>query len=176
MVSTATHDGSHLAGSTKTVSDWTFRSTGQLGDWEYQLLPMIQAYYDVDVERAEPRRRGPQEGLERRPGPGARPRRGHRARPARSPRRQLEARTAGGDWKPVALASAETDAPTGAVEGDGDIFVESRAWVSGFSAQIPVSDKGGWVDLRVTAKDAEGNTFSQEIEKAFEATPAKGAR
>ena len=39
-----------------------------------------------------------------------------------------------------------------------------------------MSDKGGWVDLRVTATDAEGNTFTQEIEKAFEATPAKGVR
>ena len=29
VVSTATHDGSHLAGSTKTVSEWTFRSDGQ---------------------------------------------------------------------------------------------------------------------------------------------------
>ena len=40
---------------------------------------------------------------------------------------------------------------------------------------MPVPDKGGWVDLRVTAKDAAGNTFSQEIESAFEAAPAKGA-
>ncbi len=65
--------------------------------------------------------------------------------------------------------------PKGPVEGDGDIFVASRAYVSGFTAQVPVSDKGGWVDLRVTAKDAAGNTFSQEITKAFEATPAKGS-
>lgn len=56
------------------------------------------------------------------------------------------------------------------------MFVTSRAWVSGYSAQIPVSDKGGWVDLRVTAKDAAGNTFSQEIERAFQATPARGVR
>ena len=52
-------------------------------------------------------------------------------------------------------------------------FVKSRAWVSGFATQIPLPDKGGWIDLRVTAKDAAGNTFSQEITKAFEATPAK---
>ncbi|WP_347975874.1 S8 family serine peptidase [Microbacterium sp. ProA8] len=175
VVSTATHDGSHLAGSTKTVSDWTFRATGKLGDWEYQLLPLIQAYYDVDVNAqnlvGEGRKKGSGVtlGLEL----------GHVA--GTSPAgaitdATLEARTAGGDWVPVALSSAETDAPTGAVEHDGGIFVESRAWVSGFSAQIPVPDKGGWVDLRVTATDAEGNTFSQEIERAFEATPAKGAR
>ena len=88
----------------------------------------------------------------------------------------LEARTSGGEWVPVTLTAAETDAPTGAVDHDGGIFVESRAWVSGYTAQVPVPDRGGWVDLRVTAKDAEGNTFSQEIERAFEATPAKGAR
>ena len=35
---------------------------------------------------------------------------------------------------------------------------------------------GGWIDLRVTAKDAAGNTFSQEIERAFEAAPAKGVK
>ncbi|KAF2413872.1 hypothetical protein B1729_07715 [Microbacterium sp. B35-04] len=175
VVSTATHDGSHLAGSTKTVSDWTFRATGKLGDWEYRLLPLIQAYYDVDVNAqnlvGEGRKKGSGVtlGLEL----------GHVA--GTSPAgaitdATLEARTAGGDWAPVALASAETDAPTGAVEHDGGIFVESRAWVSGLSAQIPVPDKGGWVDLRVTATDAEGNTFSQEIERAFEATPAKGVR
>lgn len=175
VVSTATHDGSHLAGSTKTVSDWTFRSEGRLGDWNNRLLPMIQAYYDVDVNvenlAGEGRRKGTgiPLGLEL----------GHVAGtvPAGAiTDATLEARTAGGEWKPVALKPAETDAPAGSVEHDGDIFVKSRAWVSGFAAEIPVSDKGGWVDLRVTAADAEGNTFSQEIEKAFQAAPAKGAR
>ena len=175
VVSTATHDGSHLAGSTKTVSDWTFRASGKLGDWDYRLLPMIQAYYDVEVNAenrvGEGRRKGSAIplGLEL----------GHVAGTAPAgaiTEATLEARTAGGEWKPVALDTAKTDAPTGAVEGDGYIFAESRAWVSGYSAQIPVSDKGGWVDLRVTATDAEGNTFTQEIEKAFEATPAKGVR
>ena len=42
-----------------------------------------------------------------------------------------------------------------------------------YTAKIPVPDKGGWVDLRVTAKDAAGNTFSQEIERAFEARPVE---
>lgn len=175
VVSTATHDGSHLAGSTKTVSDWSFRASGELGDWDYRLLPLIQAYYDVDVNDenrvGEGRRKGSAIpfGLEL----------GHVAGTAPAGAitdATLEARTAGGEWVKVALKSAKTDAPTGAVEGDGDIFAVSRAWVSGYSAEIPVSDKGGWVDLRVTAKDAEGNTFTQEIEKAFEATPAKGVR
>lgn len=174
FVSTATHDGSHLRGSTKTVTEWVFRSEGKSDDWNYRLLPMMSAYYDVDVNAqnlvGEGRKKGSdvELGLEL----------GHVAGtvPAGAiTEATLEARTAGGEWVPVALEAATTDAPTGAVEGDGDIFVKSRAWVSAYAAQIPVSDKGGWVDLRVTAKDAAGNTFSQEIEKAFEATPAKGA-
>jgi subtilisin family serine protease len=172
VVSTATHDGSHLAGSTKTVSEWNFRSAGQLGTYENRLLPMIQAFYDVDVNVenlvGEGRKKGTSValGLEL----------GHVAGtvPAGAiTEAKLEARNAGGEWKQISLDSATTDAPTGAVEGDGDIFVKSRAWVSRFSAHVPVSDKGGWVDLRVTAKDAAGNTFSQEIEKAFEVTPVK---
>lgn len=175
VVNTATHDGSHLAGSTKTVSDWTFRASTQQGDWDYRLLPMIQAYYAVDVNEGnlvgEGRRKGSAIplGLEL----------GHVAGTAPAgaiTEATLEARTSGGEWVPVTLTAAETDAPTGAVDHDGGIFVESRAWVSGYTAQVPVPDRGGWVDLRVTAKDAEGNTFSQEIERAFEATPAKGAR
>ncbi|MGN6218700.1 MAG: S8 family serine peptidase [Microbacterium sp.] len=175
VVSTATHDGSHLAGSTKTVSDWTFRSEGALGDWNNRLLPMIQAYYDLDVNAAnlagEGRKKGSAIalGLEL----------GHVAGTAPAgaiTEATLEVRTGDGEWQPVSLSPAKTDAPTGAVEGDGDIFVNSRAWVSGYTAKIPVSDKGGWIDLRVTAKDAAGNTFSQEIERAFQATPAKGVR
>lgn len=175
VVSTATHDGSHLAGSTKTVTDWTFRSSGKLGDWAPRLLPMITAYYDVDVNAdnqvGERRKKGSgiHLGLEL----------GHVAGTAPAgaiTQATLEARSAGGHWKKIPLRNAKTDAPTGAVEGIGDIFTPSRAWVRGFSAEIPVSDKGGWVDLRVTAKDAAGNTFSQVIEKAFQATPAKGGR
>ncbi|MCP2636575.1 S8 family serine peptidase [Microbacterium sp. HD4P20] len=173
VVSTATHDGAHLAGSTKTVSEWTFRSAGQLGDWDYRLLPMIQAYYDVDVNAenlvGEGRRKGSGIPLDLELGHVA-----GTAPAGAITAATLEARTAGGEWVPVPLTPATTDAPTGPVEGDGDIFVTSRAWVSGYAAEIPVSDKGGWVDLRVTATDAEGNTFSQEIEKAFQATPVKG--
>ena len=175
VVSTATHDGSHVAGSTKTVSDWTFRASGMLGDWDFRLLPMIQAYYDVEVNDenrvGEGRRKGSpiSLGLEL----------GHVAGSAPAGAitdATLEARAAGGEWVPVALTSAATDAPTGAVEGDGSMFAVSRAWVAGYSAEIPVADTGGWVDLRVTATDAEGNTLTQEIEKAFEATAAKGVR
>jgi hypothetical protein len=135
---------------------------------------MIQAYYDVDVNRenlvGDGRKKGTgiPLGLEL----------GHVAGSELSgaiTEATLEARSENGEWKPVTLKSAKTDAPTGAVEGDGDIFAVSRAWVSGDAAQIPVPDNGGWVDLRVTATDAEGNTFSQQIDRAFQAAPAKGA-
>lgn len=175
VVNTATHDGSHLKGSTRTVSEWTFRSEGYDGDWTYSFLPMISAYYDVDVNAenivGEGRRKGSaiDFGLELGHVDGTAP-------AGAITEATLEARTAGGEWQPVALETAATDAPAGPVEGRDDIFATSRAWVSGFSAQIPVPDRGGWVDLRVTASDAEGNTFSQEIEKAFEVAPAKGAR
>ena len=75
----------------------------------------------------------------------------------------------------LARSSVSTDATTGPGEGDGDIFAEGRAYVAAYEAEIAVPDTGGWVDLRVTATDAAGNTFSQEIERAFEAAPAKGA-
>ncbi|WP_127818768.1 S8 family serine peptidase [Microbacterium sp. CPCC 204701] len=175
VVNTATHDGSHLKGSTRTVSEWTFRSEGYLGDWTYSFLPMISAYYDVDVNAeniaGEGRRKGSaiEFGLELGHVDGTAP-------AGAITEATLEARTAGGKWTTIALKTAKTDAPAGPVEGRDDIFATSRAWVSGFSAQIPVSDQGGWVDLRVTATDAAGNTFSQEIEKAFEVAPAKGAR
>ena len=175
VVSTATHDGSHLAGSTRTVSEWTFRSAGQQGDWTNRLLPMMSAYFGVDINAenlvGEGRKKGSSIPLDLEVGHVA-----GTAPAGAVTEATLEARTAGGEWVPVTLKGAKTDAPTGAVEGDGDVFVTSRAWVSAFDAQIPVSDKGGWVDLRVTAKDAAGNTFSQEIEKAFQATPAKGVR
>lgn len=175
VVNTATHDGSHLKGSTRTVSEWTFRSEGYDGDWTYSFLPLISAYYDVEVNEenivGEGRRKGAAVplGLELGHVDGTAP-------AGAITEATLEARTAGGEWQPVALEAAATDAPAGPVEGRDDIFATSRAWVSGFSAKIPVSDQGGWVDLRVTATDAAGNTFSQEIEKAFEVAPAKGAR
>ena len=49
-----------------------------------------------------------------------------------------------------------------------------RPFLETYAAELPVPDAGAWIDLRVTAKDAAGNTFSQEIERAFEAAPSKG--
>jgi len=174
VVNTATHDGSHLAGSTATTTEWTFRSTGSFDDHEQKPLPMLQAYYDVEMGdtnlAGEGRRKGAPVALTLEVGhvagaDGA----------AAVESATLEVRGADGAWTPVALKDAKTDAPTGAVEHAGGIFVEGRSFVRAFAAQLPVADAGGWLDLRVTATDAAGGTFSQEIVKALQVAPAKGA-
>ena len=120
---TATHDGTYLASSTETVSEWTFRSTGTL-----DRLHRAAAADAAGVLRRRPRRRGhrrrrPQGGHARRAGARARAhrgrdrqRQGHRcdARDARRGRR-VEARRA---------RRAETDAPSGPVDPGDDDFVE----------------------------------------------------
>ena len=169
---TATHDGTYLASSTETVSEWTFRSTGSTTDYTEQLLPMLQAYYDVDLDAAGTVGAGRKAGtpvelaLEL----------GHLAGTIDSDKvtaATLETRVAGGEWTPVKLAAGETDAPSGPVDPGPDDFVESRAFVSAYVASISAPDAGAWIDLRVTATDAAGNTFSQEIVRAFEVAPAK---
>lgn len=174
--STATQDGTWIPSSTKTVSEWTFTTTGTADDGLIHLLPMIQAYYGVEVGKdgrvGDGRKKGSSIPLHLELG--------HVSGTAPAGKitvAKLEARTAGGSWKTIPLSGAKTNAPSGAVEGNGlSIFATSRAYVRGFSADVPVTDAGGWVDLRVTAKDAKGNTFSQEITKAFETTPAKGVK
>jgi hypothetical protein len=85
----------------------------------------------------------------------------------------LEMRLAGGDWQAVDLADADYVDDGAAGESDGDDFVEERAFVSAYTAKLAVPATGGWVDLRVTGKDAAGNTFSQEIERAFQVASVK---
>ena len=101
-MSTATHDGTHLRSSTKTVTEWTFRSTGHGRRLHRAALPMIQAYYDVDADaagRSEPGRKAGKPialGLEL----------GHVAgadRQAEITDATLEMRVAGGEWKAVEL-------------------------------------------------------------------------
>ncbi|MFD4957177.1 S8 family serine peptidase [Microbacterium sp. NPDC058389] len=175
VVNTATQDGSHLASSTATTTEWSFHSSGAADDYSQRILPMIQAFYDIDLAadgRAGDGRRkgsGVTLGLELGHLGGA-------LGAAKITEATLEARGADGTWRAVALAPAKTDAPTGATEPPSGTFAEGRSFVSAFRADVPVPDKGGWVDLRVTAKDAAGNTFSQEIVKAFEAVPTKGIR
>jgi subtilisin family serine protease len=175
VVNTATHDGSHLASSTATTTEWGFHSSGAADDYSQRIMPMIQAFYDLDLaadgRAGEGRRKGSGVtlGLELGHIGGA-------EGAAKITQATLEARGADAQWRPVALSPAKTDAPTGATEPPAGTFPEGRSFVSAFRAEVPVPDKGAWVDLRVTAKDAAGNTFSQEIVKAFEAGPAKGAR
>nr|WP_246301071.1 S8 family serine peptidase [Microbacterium immunditiarum] len=174
VVNTATHDGSHLAGSTATTTEWTFRSTGTFDDYEQKLLPMLQAYYDVEVGdtglAGDGRRKGASVALTLELGHVAGAEGADKVTAA-----TLEVRGADGVWKPVTLKDAKTDAPTGAVEHPGGIFAEGRSFVRAFAAELPAPDAGGWLDLRVTATDAAGGTFSQEIVKALQIAPAKGA-
>ena len=62
----------------------------------------------------------------------------------------------------------------GPVDPDAQLPVE-RPFLETYTAELAVPDSGAWIDLRVTATDAAGNTFSQEIERAFEAAPSKTA-
>ena len=50
VLNTAVHESSNMPGSTKTITEWTFESTGTSDDYTEQTLPMIQAYYDVEAD------------------------------------------------------------------------------------------------------------------------------
>ena len=171
VLNTAVHDGSYLPSSTRTVTEWTFRSTGTSEDYTEQTMPMIQAYYDVESDAAgvvgSGRKAGkPVElGLELSHIEGAD---GMAALTGTT----LELRVAGGDWQGVDL---EADAAADSPEVSPMInYPHERPFLETYTAKLPVPDAGAWIDLRVTATDAAGNTFSQEIERAFEAAPSKG--
>lgn len=169
---TATHDGSFLSSSTSTVTEWTFRSTGTSDDYTQQILPMLQAYYDVDFDASGIA------GVGRRAGEpvGLRLELGHLGLAtgiAELTDATLEMRVAGGDWQAVELTDADYVDDGAAGESDGDDFVEERAFVEAYTAKLRVPDSGAWIDLRVTGEDAAGNTFSQEIERAFQVAAAK---
>ncbi|ACQ78348.1 LPXTG-motif cell wall anchor domain protein [Beutenbergia cavernae DSM 12333] len=167
FVNTTTHDASVIPTSTSTVTEWEFDSSASQ---EEAVLPMIQAFYDVDAaidgtvggERAygEP----VPLGLEL----------GHLAGAAgAAPLTSVAAEYStddGATWQPLELAEAGagsgTLAPTAA-------FVGEREHVRAFDAAVPVPDAGGAVSLRVTAADEAGNAFSQEIATAFVAAPAQ---
>ena len=171
VVNTATHDGSHLASSTRTQTEWTFRSTGSSTEYLSQLLPMLQAYYDVELDESgrvgAGRKSGAPVGIDLEIGHvlGA-------AGSAAVEGATLEARVAGGDWKKVGLKVTSADVTADEVELESD-FPEGRDLVTAYAGGIRVPDAGAWIDLRVTATDAAGNTLSQEIERAIEAAPAK---
>ena len=79
-------------------------------------------------------------------------------------------RVAGGEWTSVELADV---APDAASVSPMLSYPVERPFLETYTAKLPVPDAGAWIDLRVTATDAAGNTFSQEIERAFEAAPSK---
>ncbi|MGW4929724.1 S8 family peptidase [Agromyces sp. NPDC004153] len=170
VVNTAVHDGTSLASSTKTVSEWNFTTSGSVDDYSLRLEPMLQAVYDIEPDAAGTvgagRRKGApvQLGLEI----------GHIAGAADSAAvtgTTLEMRVAGGDWVAVPLEVVSGDSGPG--EPPSWIFPEGRAFVTAYQADLPVADAGGWIDFRVTAEDAAGNTFSQEIERAVEVASVK---
>lgn len=173
VVNRATHDGSMLASSTATVTEWTFRSSGSADDWTEQLLPMIQAFYDVELDASGTVGTGRKAGapvvlgLELGHVAGA-------SGAAELTDATLEVRVAGGDWLPVELTA--TDA-AGATPGVTPFvtFPTGRDFVTTYAADLAVPDAGAWVDLRVTATDAAGSTFSQEIVRAFEVGSARSA-
>jgi subtilisin family serine protease len=172
VVNTATQSSPALSSSTRTLTDWTFRSTGSADDESVQLLPMIQAYYDVEMgadgragvdrDHGAPVTLGLEVGHV-----------GGAVGAAKIATATLETRMTGGEWKTVQLHEVPTDAPAGAVPAPPSIFSEDRSFVRGYEANVPVPDDGGWVDVRVTATDLAGATFSQEIERAFDVVPAK---
>ena len=171
-VVTTTQDGTLMASSTKTVTEWDFTSTGTADDWSNVLQPLLQAYYGVDLDASG------KAGASRTKG-AAVPLRlevGHVAGAAGSgavKTTTVEMRVAGGTWAPVPLTLVSRDT-SGPGEAPADIFAEGRAYVAAYTAALPVPDAGGWIDLRVTASDTAGNSFRQEIERAIEVSPAKG--
>lgn len=173
IVNRATHDGSALASSTETVSEWTFRSTGTADDWTEQLLPMIQAWYDVELDASGLVGAGRKAGTPVALGLEL----GHVAGASGSAAltgATLEVRVAGGDWQPIELTA--TDGAGTTLEVTPFVtFPTGRDFVTTYAADLAVPDAGSWVDLRVTATDAAGSTFSQEIVRAFQAAPAKSA-
>ena len=125
VVNTAVHDGSYLPSSTKTVTEWTFRSSGTVADYTAQTLPMMQAYYDVEADAAgavgSGRKAGkPVElGLELSHIEDA-------VGMAELTDATLEMRVAGGDWQGVEL---EADAAADAACGEPDAQLPGRAAV-----------------------------------------------
>ena len=172
IVNVAEHDGTWLDSSTSTTTEWTVTSTGAADDYAARLLPMIQATYDLEVSEAgtwataarrarrfrSASRSGTSRGRPQRHGDGC------HARGA-SARRRLEA----------GLHEAGLGGRRRPRRPDHEHLPEGPRLRASYEASVAVPDAGGWVDVRVTAKDAAGNTFSQEIERAFEAAPAKGA-
>ncbi|MGI9822119.1 S8 family peptidase [Agromyces sp. Marseille-Q5079] len=174
VVNTTTSDGALFPWTSSTRTEWGFPTSGAATDASVRFVPMLQATYDVDVDVAGLVGVGRTKGKE----VPFRFEVGHLAGASNSApveTASLEMRLAGGEWAPVAVKAGTADT-SGPGAAPSSTFATGRAYVAGYSARLTVPDAGAWVDLRVTAADAAGNTYSQEITKAFEVAPARGAK
>lgn len=170
VVNTATQSSAFLPSSTRTVTDWGFTSAGSTDYYAAQILPMIQASYDVALDDAGIAGSGRLKGLPLRLGLEL----GHiggAVGAAKMTEATLEVRVEGGEWRSALLLRTSRSTGPGADPVDG--FSTDRSFVTGYTGLVPVPNAGGWIDLRVTAKDAAGNTVTQEIERGLQIAPAK---
>ncbi|WP_309126902.1 S8 family serine peptidase [Microbacterium sp.] len=173
-VLTTTQDGTWLPTSTKTLTEWSMGSSGKASENDKQLLPMMQASYDValssgGIAGVKRKKNAPIEvGIDV----------GHVSGAVGSAAVKdvtVEVRTDGGEWERIELDLESRD-DSGPGEPPSDGFADGRAYVAAYTATVPVPNSGGFIDLRVTAVDEAGNTFSQEIERAVQVAPARGAK
>ncbi|CAM3682508.1 S8 family serine peptidase [Occultella aeris] len=168
FVNTTSHDPTMIPTSTSTVTQWEFDSRAPAA-FDEAILPMMQAFYDVEAAIDGTVGAGRTVGE---PVPLA-VEVGHLAGATGSA--ELASVTAefstddGAAWQQLELT--ETPAVAGAVLPLAT-FVQEREYVRSFAAEIPIPDSGGTVSLRVSAQDAAGNAFSQEITSAFVVVPA----
>jgi len=159
IVNDATQDGS-LTGdaSTATHTEWTATATTDAANYDQHILPLLQGYYAVDSATGRHGAKGTSLTVEV----------GHIAGATGSAKvtgATAQVRVDGGKWQTVKLKLRSRD-----VSGPGKAagtFPTGRAYVASYTADLPTAH-AGWVDLKVTAKDAAGNTFAQEITHAFQ--------
>jgi len=165
IVNDATQDGS-LTGdaSTATHTEWTATATTDAANYDQHILPLLQGYYAVDSSTGKHGAKGTSLTVEV----------GHIAGATGSAKvtgATAQVRVDGGKWQTVTLKLRSRDT-SGPGEAAG-MFPTGRAYVASYTADLPTAH-AGWVDLKVTAKDAAGNTFAQEITHAFQIS-ASGA-
>lgn len=175
VVNTAEQSSDFLRSSSRTRTEWSFRSAGAVDDEEKQLLPMLQASYDVTLDAAG------RAGATRRTGVPVlmKVEIGHvggAVGAAPMSRATLQVRAADGRWRSAPLIRTGDGAPAGAGPAPVDGFPTGRAHVARYTALLPVPGAGGWVDLRLEGRDGAGNTVRQEIERALEIAPARSWR
>ncbi|WEG09902.1 S8 family serine peptidase [Microbacterium horticulturae] len=166
IVNDATQDGS-LTGdaSTATHTEWTATATTDASNYDQHILPLLQGYYTVD-QNSHGRHGSKSASLTVEVG--------HIAGATGSAKvtgATTQVRIDGGKWQTVKLKLRSRDT-SGPGEADG-MFSTGRAYVASYTADLPTAH-AGWVDLKVTAKDAAGNTFEQEITHAFQISASGG--